>query len=80
MTNGKEIGQLVEILKQKVQAKAQKIRRYDEREAQYIQNKVLMEDTEKCYRSRCAATTDARETPSVTEVERYWNLPWREKA
>jgi len=41
MTNAREVAQLAETLKQKVQAKAQRIRRYEKRETQYSQNKSL---------------------------------------
>jgi len=41
VTNAREVGQLTESLKQKVQAKAQKIRRYEKRETQYSQNKMF---------------------------------------
>jgi len=40
MTNTREVAQLTETLKQKVQAKAQ-IRRYEKRETQYSQNKMF---------------------------------------
>jgi len=38
VTNAREVAQLTETLKQKVQAKAQRIRRYEKRETQYSQN------------------------------------------
>ena len=47
MTNAREVAQLTETLKQKVQAKAQRIRRYKKRETQYRQNKMFKEDTKK---------------------------------
>ena len=40
VTNDKEVAQLTETLKQKVQAKAQRIRRYQKRETQYSQNNM----------------------------------------
>ena len=43
--NTREVAQLTETLKQKVQAKAQRIRRYEKRETQYSQNKMFKEDT-----------------------------------
>ena len=45
VTNTREFAQLTETLKQKMQAKAQKIRRYEKRETQYSQNKMFKEDT-----------------------------------
>ena len=41
VTNAREVAQLTETLKQKVQAKAQRIRRYEKRETQYSQNKMF---------------------------------------
>jgi len=47
VTNAREVAHLTETLKQKVQAKAQRIRRYGKRETQYSQNKMFKEDTKK---------------------------------
>jgi hypothetical protein len=41
VTNAKEFAHITETLKQKVQAKAQRIRRYEKRETQYSQNKMF---------------------------------------
>ena len=46
VANPREAAQLTETLKQKVQAKAQRIRRYEKRETQYSQNKILKDFTE----------------------------------
>ena len=46
MTNAREFAHLTETLKQKVQAKAQRIRRYEKKETQGSQNKMFKEDTE----------------------------------
>jgi hypothetical protein len=43
VTNAREVGHLTETLKQKVQAKAQRIRRYKKRETQYSQSKMFQE-------------------------------------
>jgi ribosome-binding protein aMBF1 (putative translation factor) len=51
VTNAREVGQLTETLKQKVQAKDQRIRRYEKRESQYSQNMMFKEDTKKFYRN-----------------------------
>jgi len=47
VTNAGEVAQLIETLKQKVQAKAQRIRRYKKRETQYSKNKMFKEDAKK---------------------------------
>jgi len=72
VTNAREVGQLTETLKQKVQVKAQRIRRYEKRETQYSQNKMLKEDTKKFYRNVGMKNIEAREPPSMAEAETYW--------
>ena len=47
VTNAREFAHLTETLKQKVQAKAQRIRRYEKRKTQYSQNKIFKEDIKK---------------------------------
>jgi len=49
VTNAREVAQLRETLKQKVQAKAQRIRTYKKKETQYSQNKMFKVDTKKFY-------------------------------
>jgi ribosome-binding protein aMBF1 (putative translation factor) len=63
VTNAREFGQLTETLKQKVQAKAQRIRRHEKRETQYSQNKMFKEDTKKFYRNLGIKNREARELP-----------------
>jgi hypothetical protein len=71
VTNATEIAQFAEILKQKVQAKAQRIRRYEKREIQCIQKRMFKENTKKFSRSFGATNTEARKTPSMTGVQSY---------
>ena len=80
MTNTREVAQLTETLKQKVQAKSQRIRRYEKRETRYSQNKMLKEDTKKFYRNLGMKKIDAREPPSMAEAETYWKPLWGEEA
>ena len=47
MTNAREVAHLTETLKQKVQAKPQRIRKYEKRGTQYSQNKMFKADTKK---------------------------------
>ena len=68
MTNAREFAQLTETLKQKVQAKAQRIRRYEKRETQSSQNKMFKEDTKKFYRNLGMKIIDVREPPSMAET------------
>ena len=80
VTNAREVGQLTETLTQKVQAKAQRIRRYEKRETQYSQNKMFKEDTKKFYRNLVMKNIAAREPPSMAEAETYWKSLWGEEA
>jgi len=80
VTNAREFAQLTEILKQKLQAKAQRIRRYEKRETHYSQCKMFKEDTKNFYRILGMKNMEAREPPSMAETETYWKSLWREKA
>ena len=71
VTNATQVAQLTETLKQKVQAKAQRIKRYEKRETQYSQNKMFKEDTKKFYRNLGIKNIEAREPPSMAEAETY---------
>ena len=77
MTNVREVARLTETLKQKVQAKAQRIRRYEKRETQ---NNMFKEDTKKFFRNLGMKNTEAREPPSLREAETYWKSLWGEEA
>jgi hypothetical protein len=63
VTNTREVAELTETLKQKVQAKAQSIRQYKKMETQYIQNNTFKEDTKEFYRKLCMRVIEARESP-----------------
>jgi len=80
LANAREVAQLTETLKQKVQTKAQRIRRYEKRETQYSQNKMFKEDTKKFYRNLGMKNTEAREPPSMVEAETYSKSLWGEEA
>jgi hypothetical protein len=80
VTNAREVAQLTETLKQKVQAKAQRLRRYEKRETQYSQNKRFKEDTKRFYRNLGMKNLEVREPPSMEEAETYWKSLWGEEA
>ena len=79
LTNAREVAQLIETLKQKLQAKGQRIKRYEKWETQYSQNKMFKEDT-KFYRNLGMKNIEAREPPSMAETETYWKTLWGEEA
>ena len=76
MTNAREVAQLIETLKQKVQAKAQRIRRYEKRETQYSQKKMFKEDSKNFCSNLGMKNIEAREPPSTVEAETYWKSLW----
>jgi ribosomal protein S10 len=80
MTNAKEVGQLTETLKQKVQTRAQRIRRYKKRGTQFSQNKMFKEDTKKFCRNLGMKNIEARGPFSMAEAETYWKSLWAEEA
>jgi hypothetical protein len=53
VTDAREFAQLTETLQQKMQANAQRFRRYEKRETQYSRNKMFKEDT-KNFTETCA--------------------------
>jgi len=80
VTNSREFTQLTENLKQEMQAKSQRIRRYERRETQFSQNKMFKDDTKRFYRNLSMKIKEARESPSVAEAETYCKSLWGEEA
>ena len=80
VTNAREVAQLTETLKQKVQAKAQRIRRYEKRETHYIQNKMFKEDTKKILQRPGHEEYRGQKPRSMAEAETYWKSLCREEA
>ena len=80
MTNAREVAHLTETLKQKVQAKAQRIRRYEKRDTEYSQNKMFKEDNKKFYRNLGMKNIEVRKPPSMAEAETYEKSLWGEEA
>ena len=65
-----------ENLKQKMQLKAQRLRRFDKRTKFYRQNKIFSTDAKKFYREIGKGTIPVEEPPSQEELERFWNNIW----
>jgi hypothetical protein len=63
-----------------VQAKAQRIRRYEKREKQYIHNKLFKEDTKKIYRNLGMKNIETKDHRPMPEAEVYWKSLWGEEA
>ena len=50
------------------------------KETKYSQNKMFKEDTKNFYRNLVMKNIEAREPPSMAEVETYWKSLWGEEA
>lgn len=61
-----------EMLKMKIQAKAQRLRRYEKRTKQYRQNRMFYEDRKKLYRELGNEKVKVEKAPTKEEVERFW--------
>ena len=62
-----------ESLKQRMQVKAQRLRRFDKRDRFYRQNKIFQTDARKFYRHIGKGKIDVKEHPEVKEIEEFWN-------
>ena len=56
----------------KIQAKAQRLRRYDKRSKQYRQNRLFNKDRKKFYRSLGKEETPVENPPSKEQIEQFW--------
>ena len=63
-------------LKQKIQLKAMRIRRFTKRTNFYKQNKTLQENTKKFYRDLGKNQIKVEENPSREEIEEFWSDIW----
>ena len=61
-----------EDLKQALQAKAQRLRRYTKRIEQYKQNKIFREDSKGFYRELGKKTIQIDKPPDIGEVKKFW--------
>ena len=66
ITKEEQITTLKEDLKQKLQAKAQRLRQYTKRSKQYRQNKVFREDAKRFYREL------GKKTIKIQKTTRHW--------
>ena len=63
---------LKETLKQKIQLKAQRMRRYENRTKFYKQNSTFKTDKNKFYRELGKSQVNVEKHPSKEEVETFW--------
>ena len=71
-----KIPAIKEELKQKLQVKAQRVRRYVKRNKFYRQNKIFETDTKQFYREIGKSHINVDEIPSDEQVREYWSNIW----
>ena len=72
ITADKQLIACKEDLKQTLQAKAQRLRRYNKRSEQYKQNKMFREDSKRFYRELGKKTIQTEKPPDIREVKKIW--------
>ena len=72
ITNVIDIPSIKEKLKQKIQVKAQRERRFDKRNKFYRQNKIFQADAKKFYREIGKNQVMVKETPYKDSIENFW--------
>ena len=72
ITNGIDIPSIKEELKQKIQVKAQRERRFDKRNKFYRQNKIFQTDAKKIYRNIGKKHVIVKETPPKGSIKKFW--------
>lgn len=73
-----DLTRVKEILKQKIQAKAQRVRRYKKRVLQYQQNKQFNEGAKSFYRNILNKQIDVKNHPPIEDVEQFWKGIWED--
>lgn len=61
-----------EKLKQRIQAKAQRIRRFEKRRKQFLQNRRLKSNPKVFYQELENKQSDINEPPPIDEIETFW--------
>ena len=77
--NDQDVLKKTEELKQQMQAKAQRIRRYDKRSQQFRQNKLFMSDPRKFYREVGNKNILIEKPPTKQEISSFWKNLWESK-
>ena len=76
VTNARDVTHLTEILKQKFQAKAQRIRGYEKGKPSIVRIRYSKKTLKKIYRNLGMKNIEDREPLSMTEAETYWKSLW----
>ena len=75
----KQIPTIIETLKRQLQAKTQRIRRFQRRRNFFHQNKLYRENAKKFYRELGKKSIEINETPIIDEVESFWGNIWEKQ-
>lgn len=76
IVNQQSITTTKENLKQKMQVKAQRLRRFDKRNKFFRQNKIFQTDAKKFYRELGKSKIEIEEPPKTEEMEEFWKKIW----
>ncbi|XP_063588611.1 uncharacterized protein LOC134765758 [Penaeus indicus] len=76
VTDEKSLLPAKETIKQKIQVKAQRLRRFDKRTRFYRQNKIFQTDAKKFYREIGKGTINVEEPPVEEDMTNFWNGIW----
>ena len=71
-----KISEIKETLKQKIQLKAQRIRRYEKRTKFFRQNILFKDDPKRLYREIGKQTIVVNDIPSENEINNFWSSIW----
>ncbi|XP_070411336.1 golgin subfamily A member 6-like protein 25 [Nothobranchius furzeri] len=74
-----DIVEAKEKLKQQIQAKAQRIRRYEKRSKHFRHNNVFKVDPKKFYKELGKKQIEIKELPSLEKVEEFWSNVWEKE-
>ena len=74
-----DIPNVVEKLKQQLQAKSQRLRRYDKRQKFFYQNKTYEQNAKKFYRELGKKNVIIHQVPERESIERFWSSIWEEE-
>ena len=74
--NSDDLTPLKETLKQKIELKVQRLRRYEKRTKFYRQNNILKTDKKKFYRKLGKQQVNVEKPPSKEETETFWTSSW----
>ena len=66
-------------LKQQLQAKAQRVKRFEKRQKFFHQNKTFKENAKSFYKEPGKKTIDIKAPPKIAEVEDFWRNTWEKE-